>query len=89
MMVRIAIGMITMLLSAIGMLLMDAVGHASTDHSVCMFFRTHSDPSTLLNLPVSMGYAIPLIALMALGEMLTFISGEIAIQCDRIGLNMI
>lgn len=73
MMVRMTTGMICMLLSAIGTLIIDVVGHSHVNDQVCMMFHV---PSYTMHLHISMIYVVPLIVLMALGEMLTFISGE-------------
>lgn len=73
--IRVLAGMICMFLSTAGMLIIDAIGH-SREPSVCMMFRTPYHSDTLLHLDVSMLYVIPMVILMGLGEMLTFISGE-------------
>ena len=77
MMVRMTAGIICMLLSAIGMLVIDVVGHAHVNNQTCMMFHTHSESdAAAMHLHISMIYVVPLTVLMALGEMLTFISGE-------------
>ena len=73
--IRVLAGMICMFLSVLGMLIIDSVGH-SNDPSVCMMLRSHNHSETAKHLDISMLYVIPSIVLMALGEMLTFISGE-------------
>lgn len=73
--VRVAAGMICMLLAAIGIFVIDAIGH-SVDVSVCMMYFSKYHPDTLKHLDISMAYVIPLVILMALGEMLAFISGD-------------